>query len=272
MRSSGDKRRDFLKLHLRLIALIGVIVPRRVRAEWRQEWVAELQYREAMLAEWERLNWKTKLDLLWRSLGAFWDALWLQSYRWEDEMIQDLRYGVRMLLKNPGFTLIAIITLALGIGINAAIFSVVDGVLLRPLPYLNADQLVRIWSANQATSQRYLETSYQDFQQFKQQLRAFTALAAFSYAPRILRDEQGEPSHITVARVSDSLCSVLGLAPALGRDFLTEEFERGGHSVMLSYGLWQNRYGANPDILGQTVLIDGEPHTVILARQTCGDR
>src|SRR5262249_23590820 len=90
-----------LKLHLRLIRVIGVIVPRRLRADWRQEWEAELRYREELLAEWDKLNWKTKLDLLRRSLGAFRDALLLQPRRLEDEMFQDLRFGSRMLLKNP---------------------------------------------------------------------------------------------------------------------------------------------------------------------------
>src|SRR6478672_936657 len=98
---TGATQRTRFRIWQWLITLIGVIVPRRLRADWRQEWEAELQYREALLEEWDKLNWRTKLDLLRRSLGAFWDALLLQPQRLEDQMLQDLRYGTRMLLKNP---------------------------------------------------------------------------------------------------------------------------------------------------------------------------
>jgi hypothetical protein len=135
-----------MKFHLRLIALIGVIVPRRLRGDWRQEWEAELRYREALLADWAKLNLRTKLDLLWRSLGAFRDALWLQQLRWEDEMIQDLRFGLPMLFRHKGFSAVAVLTLAVGIGATTAIFSIVYATVLRPLPFPESERLVSIWT------------------------------------------------------------------------------------------------------------------------------
>src|SRR5499425_806160 len=124
-----------------LIRFIGVIVPQRFRARFRQEWEAELEYREGMLARWDRLDWRNKLELLRRSLGAFWDALLLQPIRLEDEMFQDLRYGARMLLKTKMFTLVAALSFALGIGANTAIFSLVNALMLRTLLVKDAEEL-----------------------------------------------------------------------------------------------------------------------------------
>src|SRR5215813_11836032 len=129
------------RLWLWLIRIIGVTVPLRLRANWRREWEAELRHREAMLAEWDRLDWGARLDLLRRSASAFWDALWLQPKRLEDEMFQDLRFGARMLVKTKGFTMVAVFSLALGIGANTALFSVVDAVLLRTLPVAEPERL-----------------------------------------------------------------------------------------------------------------------------------
>src|SRR5215203_4212470 len=137
-----SNRTTRLRFWLWLVCGIGVIVPRRLRADWRQEWEAELRYREKLLAEWDNLNWKTKLDLWRRSVGAFWDALWLQPQRLEEDMFQDLRYGVRMLLKHKGFTAVAVLSLALGIGANTAIFSLINALMLRMLPVKDAQELV----------------------------------------------------------------------------------------------------------------------------------
>src|SRR5215470_8030767 len=173
---ADTKRTNRFRFWLWLIALVGVIVPRRLRADWRQEWEAELRYREALLEDWDRLGWRGKLDLLWRSTSAFWDALWLQPQRWEDEMIQDLRFGVRMLAKHPGFTLIIVFTLALGIGANTAIFSVINAALLRPLPYKNPERLVMLSETEAQRKAASMAVSGPNFLDWRSQAQAFERL------------------------------------------------------------------------------------------------
>ena len=244
-----------------LIELIGVIVPRRLRADWKQEWEAELRYRELLLANWDKLNWKTKFDLLRRSLGAFRDALLLQPQRLEDEMFQDLRYGARMLLKKPSFTLIAVFTIALGIGANAALFSVVNGVLLNPLPFPQPEQLITLHQSkpNFATG----AIPYPNFQDWQKENQTFSAMA-ISRRTSFSLIGTGEAEQVDGRWVSDVFFSVLGVKPALGRDFMPGEDERGAVPVVLiSPNLWQRKFLASADVLGKSLTLDDKSYTIV---------
>ncbi len=243
--------------YLWLIKFIGVLVPRRLRADWRQEWEAELRYREELLAEWDNLNWKTKLDLLRRSLGAFRDALLLQPQRLEDEMFQDLRFGARMLVKHKGFTVFAILSLALGIGANTALFGVVDRLLVRRLPVNAPEQLVNF-------SGRDPDLSWPTYLDYRDQNDVFDGLLAYKETPLNL-SESGQSERITGALVSGNYFDVLGVSPALGRAFLPEEDRTPGtHPVaVVSYGLWQRRFGADPKLVGRAITLNAYSFTVI---------
>jgi len=244
-----------------LIALFGVIVPRRLRANWRQEWEAELRHREALLSEWDRLDWRARLDLLRHSTSAFWDAVWLQPKRLEDEMFQDLRFGVRMLLKNPGFTAIAVLTLALGIGANTAIFSVINAVLLRPLPYGEAERLVFVGHSWGDGAPRIISSlNYLDC---RDQNQVFENTALVSWWGANLTGE-GQPERLTGLQVSAGFFETLKIQPILGRAFLPED-DRPGHDqvVILSYGLWQRRFGGDSQVLGRSVTLDDKIYSII---------
>src|SRR5262245_51910606 len=252
-----------MKPHLWLITFIGVIVPRRLRADWRQEWEAELRYRETLLAEWDKLDGRGKLALLWHSAGAFMDALWLQPRRMEDEMFQDLRYGARMLLKSPGFTSAAVLSLALGIGANTAIFSVVNAVLLRPLPYERPDEIMKLWTTQPEKGALRLPFSAPNFVDLKEQNRVFTDMAVYRGWQFILTGAV-EPLRVFGHRVSAGFFPVLGVKPLLGRGFLYEEDKPGNDRVVIiSYGLWQSHFAADPGIIGRSLTINDVNRRVV---------
>src|SRR5262245_12428377 len=249
-----------------LIRVIGVIVPRRLRANWRREWEAELRHREDMLADWDRLDWRNKLDLLRRSASAFWDALWLQPKRLEDEMFQDLRFGLRMLLKHKGFTAITALTLALGIGSNTAIFSVVDALLLKHLPVRDPERLVMFsYPGGEAKGFSF---PYSMFEQFRDQAQAFSGMFAITECERSnIRVASGgpDPGSARIQLVSGAYFSVLGVGMALGRT-LTPEDDRapGGHPVaVISAGYWRRRFANSPEVVGQTLTINRTAYTII---------
>jgi macrolide transport system ATP-binding/permease protein len=256
-------RTTCFRFWLWLIRVIGVIVPRRLRVDWRQEWEAELRYRESLLAEWDNLNRKTKFDLLWHGLGAFMDALWLQPRRWEDAMVQDLRYAVRMLVKNPGFTLTVVFTLALGIGANTAIFTLFN-TQLRPLPIEEPDAVVRM---EYHATQRGWGFSFSDYLFFHDQTQVLSGLVACSDEKFLLGSQTAaaEVEEVFGEFVSDNYFSVLGVSPIHGRTFKAEENSAPGREpvVVLSHQLWQRRFGGDPNIVGQTLLLNNKTFVVI---------
>src|SRR5262245_1806809 len=130
------------KPHLWLISQVSRIVPRRFRSDWRREWEAELVHRESVLQQWQQSDRKARMDLTRRGLSSFWDALAMQPRRLEEEIMQDIRYGIRLLLQQRTIAAVAILSLALGIGANTALFSVIDSILLKKLPVKNPDELV----------------------------------------------------------------------------------------------------------------------------------
>jgi putative ABC transport system permease protein len=254
-------KRKVMGFPLRLISLIGVIVPRRLRGDWRQEWEAELRYREMLLADWDKLNWRTKLDLLRRSIGAFWDALWLQRQRLEDEMFQDMRFGLRMLLKTPGFTLIAVVTLALGIGASTAIFSAVNPILFESLPYPHADRITMIW--DHGPDGKRQDVTFGTYREIVERTRSFETIAVMRpWQPTMTGPNEAE--RLEGQRVSASLLHVLGVHPAFGQDFdSSDDRPNGPRAVILSNGLWQRRFGGDQSIIGQQVSLDDNSYTVI---------
>ena len=260
-----------MKPHLRLIQFIGLIVPQRLRADWRQEWEAELRTREALLAEWDRLNWRSKLDLLWRSTSAFWDALWLQPKRWEDEMIQDLRFGVRMLLKHKSFSAVAILSLALGIGANTAIFQLLDAVRLRTLPVNAPQELVEVRPDELSTSNRrgnkstrYPAVTNPLWEQLREQTKSFSSLSAWGTGNFNLA-QGGEVRNARALWVSGDFFPMLGVNAVLGRVFTSTDDQRGcgARNAVISHSFWQQEYGGAPNIVGRKITLADQPFEII---------
>ncbi|HEY6231572.1 MAG TPA: ABC transporter permease [Pyrinomonadaceae bacterium] len=178
-----------------------------------------------------------------------------------ETLLRDIRYGIRSLLKRPGFTLIAIVTLALGIGANTAIFSVVNAVVLRPLPYAEPDRLMVLWETMPGSDQRSVAPG--NFVDWRTQNKTFQDMAAMFYANFNLTSD-GEPDRIDGATITSNLMSVLGARAQLGRTFQSDDDDHQDRNlVLISDGLWRRRFGADPNVIGRNITIDETPHTVV---------
>jgi putative ABC transport system permease protein len=175
--------------------------------------------------------------------------------------MNDLRFAVRQLRKSPGFTTVAVLTLALGIGANTTMFTAINAVLLRPLPYSQPDRLVQILEAARRESPSVV--AYPDFLDWQQQTKLFAEMAAYQLAAFNLTGAD-ESERVPGLRITANFFRTLGVKPALGRDFLAEEDEPGGSAVLLlSYRLWERRFGADPAVIGRSVPLDGRGHVVV---------
>ncbi len=180
-----------------------------------------------------------------------------------NSLLQDLRFGLRMLVKNPIFALIAVVTLALGIGANTAIFSVVDAVLLRPLPYPEANRLVFLWSTMNSQGVPLSSSALPDYNGWRDRNEVFDGLAAFYNGDFNLSSAGSPPEFIQGAYITANLFQVLKISPSLGRLFASEEEQFGRHHVvLLSYGLWERRFAGDRDIVGREIKLGGESYTV----------
>lgn len=176
---------------------------------------------------------------------------------------QDLRFGLRTLRKSPGFTAVAVLTLALGIGANTEIFTVVNGVVLKPLPYLEPDRLVMLFET-QLPDGTVGTVAPANFFDWRQQSQSFEDIAAIDPYPDFILNGSGEARRLTGAAVSSQFFSLLGVRMALGRDFLAEEDRPGFNQVVvLSYATWLHYFGSRPDIVGQQLALNNMPYTVV---------
>ncbi len=184
------------------------------------------------------------------------------GWGWLERLLKDLHFAARQFVRSPGFSLLAIVTLGLGIGANTAMFSVLNGVLLKPLPYANLSQLDRLYRATPQNREGHISPA--DFRELQQTKDAYGDVAAYTPA-NVSLSEPGHPAEMAYsARATSNLFSLLGVRPQLGRDFRPAEDNPGrDRVVILSQRTWQKRFGGSPDVIGRTIRIDGEPHVAI---------
>jgi putative ABC transport system permease protein len=245
-----------------LIRLASPFVPGDIRRDWMREWRAELAFR-AFRAQ--RAGGSLSLTSIGYAAGALPHAIWLRWDRWRIEMLaQDIKYAIRALLRKPGFTAVTVLTLAIGIGANAAIFGAVNAVLLRPLPFPEPDRLVHVFTTSIQRPDRLSgATSPPDFTDWRSTNTTFSEMAAFSRSSFALTGN-GSPEQMRGAFVTGTFFDVLGTRPLHGRTIAQADAAIGGPDVVvLGYAVWSGRYGSDPSVVGRRVMVEGISREVI---------
>ncbi len=238
------------KLSCRIVALAAFLVPAADRERLKQEWEAELAHRlrleRTTLAPWK---------LLRRSLGAIPHALFILKEEWSLEMIsQDLRYALRTLVNRPLFVTAAALTLAIGIGANAALFSVIDAVVLRPLPYPEPERLVSVFESQEEQGDLREAPAPGNVLDWNRYSKTLEGVAAWwVHSTTLLGDGFDDTEEVPSAQVTVHFFPALAVEPLIGRTFAPEEVTGQAKVSVLSYELWQRRFGADRDIVGKDV-------------------
>src|SRR5262252_1008668 len=255
------------QLRRRLLSLLR-------RGRYEREMEEEMRFHIEMQIEQNLASRMEAEEAHYAARRQFGNKTWLKEASREmwslnsiETLIQDLRYGARTLMKSPGFAFVAVLTLALGIGANTAIFSVVNGVLLRELPYYEPERLVMVWADRPILQAQIgladFPVAVADFVDWRNQNQVFEQMAALQ-AQRMGLTGGGEPESVVGLRASASLFPLLGPRFAMGRAFLPEEDQAGADRVVvISHGLWRQRYNADPKLIGQKITLNNEAYTVI---------
>lgn len=245
--------------------IAGLFHPQRLQEELKEEMRSHLEMRAEDNAA-RGLSPQAAGEAARRQFGNVTlleeDARSFDTVAWLESLWQDLRYGGRMLRKSPAFAVIAVLTLAIGVGANVAIFSVVNAVLLRPVAYPHPEQLMTLWSSSHNLPK--YESTLPDILIWRDQNHVFQNIAWFSFSAFTFSNAGQEPERIRAAEISASMFPTLGVQPILGRDFTADD-ERWGkhHVVLLSYGLWQRRFGGETGIVGKQIHLNTIPYTVV---------
>ena len=250
-----------------LIRVIGRMVPAWRRTDWIAEWEGELHYAwRSAIAQRASLP-RERMRLIMRCLGAIPDALLMRHQHGANDVLDlDLKYAVRSLLRRPAFGTTVVLTLALGIGATTSIFSVVRGVLLRPLPYPASEQLVMLHGEPTDGDVEKVgpSASLPDFLDIRAEAKSFSQLTAFRQASLTLTSPSTEPARIVTSVTTSNYAATFGITPVIGRFYTAEEEKPEATAVaLLGHGFWMSRFGGDPGAIGKTVAIDGESVTII---------
>jgi putative ABC transport system permease protein len=253
-----------LRVSLFLVRSIKRIVPASLRDEWMREWEAEIRHRWSRVTHATHARWGDGADVVRRSTGALADAAWLRQERTVDhDLLHDVRYAFRLLRRRPAMSALAVLVLALGIGGTVAVFSVVDMLMLRDLPYQDADRIVTVWLTNREHPEERDGVAPGAFLDWRERSKSFQSIAAadpFSF------DYLSGPEPVTLVGqlVTPGFFEALGVTPFLGRTFRDDEYVAGkADVVMISHGAWQRRFGGKTSIVGQKVVLEGRPYEVV---------